>query len=165
MAWRLHDAYSFPIELTQLMAEEKKLTIDMQAFEEAKVCARLGQEECGSMLRVRALILGHVLCHSSIPSGLTSIWLMKASWFCAICSCPGFPIRNPPQNCLLHTAVHPFCVCLFSPPQQVIGSGTGGDLLNFDEHVISKLKSKGLPPTNDLPKYNYAADEEDNYSK
>lgn len=47
MAWRLHDAYSFPIELTQLVAEEKKLTIDMQAFEEAKVCARLGQEECG----------------------------------------------------------------------------------------------------------------------
>jgi len=51
------------------------------------------------------------------------------------------------------------------PPQQETGSGTGGDLLNFDEHVISKLKSKGLPPTNDLPKYNYAADEEGDYSK
>jgi len=70
--------------------------------------------------------------------------------------------------------IHPRIVCYIlqcvpsvyaSFPQQAIGSGTGGDLLNFDEHVISKLKSKGLPPTNDLPKYNYAADEEDNYSK
>ena len=36
VAWRLYDTYGFPIDLTQLMAEEKKLTIDMAGYEEAK---------------------------------------------------------------------------------------------------------------------------------
>jgi alanyl-tRNA synthetase len=36
VAWRLYDTYGFPIDLTQLMAEEKNLTIDMAGYEEAK---------------------------------------------------------------------------------------------------------------------------------
>lgn len=36
VAWRLYDTYGFPIDLTQLMAEEKNLTIDMPGYEEAK---------------------------------------------------------------------------------------------------------------------------------
>jgi alanyl-tRNA synthetase len=36
VAWRLYDTYGFPIDLTQLMAEEKNLTIDMEAYEKAK---------------------------------------------------------------------------------------------------------------------------------
>lgn len=36
VAWRLYDTYGFPIDLTQLMCEEKGLTIDMKAYEEAK---------------------------------------------------------------------------------------------------------------------------------
>jgi len=36
VAWRLYDTYGFPIDLTQLMAEERNLTIDMVAYEEAK---------------------------------------------------------------------------------------------------------------------------------
>lgn len=36
VAWRLYDTYGFPIDLTQLMAEEKHLTIDMAGYEEAK---------------------------------------------------------------------------------------------------------------------------------
>lgn len=36
VAWRLYDTYGFPIDLTQLMAEERNLTIDMAGYEEAK---------------------------------------------------------------------------------------------------------------------------------
>ncbi|PIO63291.1 alanine--tRNA ligase [Teladorsagia circumcincta] len=36
VAWRLYDTYGFPADLTQLMAEEKGLTVDQKAFEECK---------------------------------------------------------------------------------------------------------------------------------
>lgn len=36
VAWRLYDTYGFPIDLTHLMVEEKNLSIDMVAYEEAK---------------------------------------------------------------------------------------------------------------------------------
>lgn len=36
VAWRLYDTYGFPIDLTQLMAEEKNLEVDMTGYEEAK---------------------------------------------------------------------------------------------------------------------------------
>ncbi|XP_045770045.1 alanine--tRNA ligase, cytoplasmic [Maniola jurtina] len=36
VAWRMYDTYGFPIDLTQLMCEEKGLTIDMEAYERAK---------------------------------------------------------------------------------------------------------------------------------
>ncbi|XP_052864550.1 alanine--tRNA ligase, cytoplasmic [Anopheles cruzii] len=36
VAWRLYDTYGFPIDLTQLMAEEKAMTIDMDGYEKAK---------------------------------------------------------------------------------------------------------------------------------
>ena len=41
MAWRLYDTYGFPVDLTQLMSEEKGLTIDMVAYEEAKKHAQV----------------------------------------------------------------------------------------------------------------------------
>jgi alanyl-tRNA synthetase len=39
VAWRLYDTYGFPVDLTQLMAEEKGLTIDVTGYEEAKKLA------------------------------------------------------------------------------------------------------------------------------
>lgn len=41
IAWRLYDTYGFPVDLTQLMAEEKRLTVDMDAYEEAKKQAQV----------------------------------------------------------------------------------------------------------------------------
>ncbi|XP_058946553.2 alanine--tRNA ligase, cytoplasmic-like [Pocillopora verrucosa] len=36
VAWRLYDTYGFPVDLTQLMAEERGLTVDMNVYEESK---------------------------------------------------------------------------------------------------------------------------------
>ncbi|XP_047480705.1 alanine--tRNA ligase, cytoplasmic-like isoform X1 [Penaeus chinensis] len=36
VAWRLYDTYGFPVDLTQLMAEEKGLAVDMDKFEVSK---------------------------------------------------------------------------------------------------------------------------------
>ncbi|XP_055839857.1 alanine--tRNA ligase, cytoplasmic [Episyrphus balteatus] len=36
VAWRLYDTYGFPVDLTQLMSEEKNLQIDMDGYEAAK---------------------------------------------------------------------------------------------------------------------------------
>ncbi|PNF25968.1 Alanine--tRNA ligase, cytoplasmic [Cryptotermes secundus] len=41
VAWRLYDTYGFPVDLTQLMSEEKGLTVDMDAYEEAKKQAQI----------------------------------------------------------------------------------------------------------------------------
>lgn len=41
VAWRLYDTYGFPVDLTQLMAEEKNLTVDMAAYEESKKQAQV----------------------------------------------------------------------------------------------------------------------------
>ncbi len=34
IAWRLYDTYGFPVDLTQLMVEEKGMTVDMQSYAE-----------------------------------------------------------------------------------------------------------------------------------
>lgn len=41
VAWRLYDTYGFPIDLTQLMTEEKGLKIDMIGYEESKKQAQV----------------------------------------------------------------------------------------------------------------------------
>ncbi|XP_034950592.1 alanine--tRNA ligase, cytoplasmic isoform X2 [Chelonus insularis] len=44
VAWRLYDTYGFPVDLTQLMSEEKGLSVDMTAYEEAKKAAQLASQ-------------------------------------------------------------------------------------------------------------------------
>ena len=41
VAWRLYDTYGFPVDLTMLMAEERKMTVDMEGYEKAKVHAQV----------------------------------------------------------------------------------------------------------------------------
>jgi len=44
IAWRLYDTYGFPIDLTQLMAEERDMTVDFEAYEKAKAAAILASQ-------------------------------------------------------------------------------------------------------------------------
>ena len=51
---------------------------------------------------------------------------------------------------------------------QEIARGTGGgvdDAINLDIHAIDELQKKGIPPTNDKPKYKYTSDEQGNYGE
>ena len=41
LAWKLYDTYGFPVDLTSLMAEERNLSIDMEAYEVAKQHAQV----------------------------------------------------------------------------------------------------------------------------
>ncbi|XP_044268789.1 alanine--tRNA ligase, cytoplasmic [Tribolium madens] len=82
VAWRLYDTYGFPVDLTQLMAEEKGLNVDMAVYEESKKQAQIASQ----------------------------------------------------------------------------GKGSGvEDTINLDVHAITELQNLGIPPTDDSPKYNYAA--------
>lgn len=41
IAWKLYDTYGFPVDLTLLMVEEKKFTVDMAAYEKARKLAQV----------------------------------------------------------------------------------------------------------------------------
>jgi len=47
-AWLLYDTYGFPLDLTELMAEEQGLQVDLMAFEEAKMQAKLKSQNLSS---------------------------------------------------------------------------------------------------------------------
>jgi alanyl-tRNA synthetase len=85
VAWRLYDTFGFPVDLTQLMAEEYGLTVDMAEYEES---------------RKKAVELSSA------------------------------------------------------------GAGKFRDTLDLDVHAIAELQQKGIPPTDDSPKYKYTADED-----
>uniref|UniRef100_A0A8C2CRY1 Alanine--tRNA ligase n=1 Tax=Cyprinus carpio TaxID=7962 RepID=A0A8C2CRY1_CYPCA len=47
-AWLLYDTYGFPLDLTALIAEERGMGVDMQAFEDEKKAAQLKSQGKGS---------------------------------------------------------------------------------------------------------------------
>lgn len=63
VAWRLYDTYGFPVDLTQLMCEEKGLIIDMNAYEKAKKESQIiSQGKVGTQEDLLALDV-HAISH------------------------------------------------------------------------------------------------------
>ncbi|XP_023323002.1 alanine--tRNA ligase, cytoplasmic isoform X2 [Eurytemora carolleeae] len=48
IAWRLYDTYGFPVDLTQLMCEERGLQVDMNSYESCKAAAQLASQGKGA---------------------------------------------------------------------------------------------------------------------
>ncbi|XP_067651201.1 alanine--tRNA ligase, cytoplasmic-like [Haliotis asinina] len=61
VAWRLYDTYGFPVDLTCLMAEEKGLSIDMKAFDEAKQHSLVMSQGAGSAVAEQINLDVHAL--------------------------------------------------------------------------------------------------------
>lgn len=48
IAWRLYDTYGFPVDLTQLMSEERGLSVHMVSYEECRTRAQLASQGKGA---------------------------------------------------------------------------------------------------------------------
>ncbi|XP_047107863.1 alanine--tRNA ligase, cytoplasmic [Schistocerca piceifrons] len=63
VAWRLYDTYGFPVDLTQLMCEEKGLVVDMTAYEEARKEAQILSQGKGVGADTQIALDVHALTH------------------------------------------------------------------------------------------------------
>ncbi|VDI01856.1 alanyl-tRNA synthetase [Mytilus galloprovincialis] len=61
IAWRLYDTYGFPVDLTELMAEEKGLTVDMKSYEESKIQSQILSQGTGSTIDDRIMLDVHAI--------------------------------------------------------------------------------------------------------
>ncbi|KAK3086415.1 hypothetical protein FSP39_018170 [Pinctada imbricata] len=59
IAWRLYDTYGFPVDLTQLMAEEKNLEVDMEQYAEAKKKAQILSQGTGGSVTSQVTLEVH----------------------------------------------------------------------------------------------------------
>ena len=61
VAWRLHDTYGFPFDLSELMCEENGLSIDKLAYEEAKQAAQAKSQAVTSALQEDIMLDVHAI--------------------------------------------------------------------------------------------------------
>ncbi|XP_013389030.1 alanine--tRNA ligase, cytoplasmic [Lingula anatina] len=61
LAWRLYDTYGFPVDLTQLMVEEKGLDVDMNGYEDSKKQAQLTSQAGGGTVDDQVSLDVHAL--------------------------------------------------------------------------------------------------------
>ena len=68
VAWRLYDTYGFPVDLTQLMVEEKGMVVNMEQFEAAKKEAQVYAQFLFNFIFL-LLLLVKVMYPSNFRSG------------------------------------------------------------------------------------------------
>lgn len=70
--WRLYDTYGFPVDLTQIMAEERGLKIDQEAFEKARLesleaSKAGGKEKAGALVKLDVHDLAALEANDAVP--------------------------------------------------------------------------------------------------
>lgn len=70
--WRLYDTYGFPVDLTEIMAEERGLKIDKVAFEEARLesleaSKAGGKDKASAGVRLDVHDLGALEANPDVP--------------------------------------------------------------------------------------------------
>nr|CAD7200403.1 unnamed protein product [Timema douglasi] len=183
VAWRLYDTYGFPIDLTQLMAEEKGLTVDMNAYEESKKHAQVRWQAPVMLLsRPPDMCYCHVLqtCVVTVTSSRHVLLLSRPPDMCychvlqtcvvTVTSSRHVVVtvtssrhvlllsRPPDMCCCCH--VLQTCAVTVTSSRHLVSLGKGAsvdDQINLDVHAITELQDRGIPPTDDSFKYKYRA--------
>lgn len=70
--WRLYDTYGFPVDLTQIMAEERGLKIDEVAFEKARLesleaSKAVGKDKGGAGVKLDVHDLAALEANAAVP--------------------------------------------------------------------------------------------------
>ena len=77
--WRLYDTFGFPVDLTQIMAEERGLTIDQTEFETARLAAKEAskgaKKAASTLLKLDVHDLGTLDTMSGVPRQMTKLSL------------------------------------------------------------------------------------------
>ena len=63
IAWRLYDTYGFPVDLTQLMSEERGLQVDIDGYEVSKQAAQLASQGATGAAEDRIALDVHSITH------------------------------------------------------------------------------------------------------
>ena len=79
VAWRLYDTYGYPLDLTQLMAEESGLTIDTDEYEKSKAEAQVCSSKSSSGEVATRRGFRSVRRPASKKSKRRSIWMFTPS--------------------------------------------------------------------------------------